>query len=84
MPYITVGKENSGNIDLYYEDHGSGKPVILIHGYPLSGASWEKQIAALLAAATVSSHMIAEDSVSPASLRPATTTTPSPRTYGNS
>jgi non-heme chloroperoxidase len=50
MPYVTVGKENSGNIDLYYEDHGSGKPVVLIHGYPLSGASWEKQTAALLAA----------------------------------
>ena len=49
MPYSTVGKENSGNIDLYYEDHGSGKPVVLIHGYPLSGASWEKQTAALLA-----------------------------------
>jgi len=50
MPYITVGKENSGNIDLYYEDHGSGQPVVLIHGYPLSGASWEKQNTALLAA----------------------------------
>ena len=50
MPYITVGKENSGNIDLYYEDHGSGRPVVLIHGYPLNGASWEKQVAALLAA----------------------------------
>jgi len=50
MPYITVGKENSGNIDLYYEDHGSGKPIVLIHGYPLSGASWEKQVAVLLAA----------------------------------
>ena len=50
MPYLTVGKENSGNIDLYYEDHGSGKPVVLIHGYPLSGASWEKQTAVLLAA----------------------------------
>jgi non-heme chloroperoxidase len=50
MPYVTVGKENSGNIDLYYEDHGSGKPVVLIHGYPLSGASWEKQIGPLLAA----------------------------------
>jgi non-heme chloroperoxidase len=48
MPYITVGKENSGNIDLYYEDHGSGKPVVLIHGYPLSGASWEKQVPSLL------------------------------------
>jgi pimeloyl-ACP methyl ester carboxylesterase len=50
MPYITVGQENSGNIDIYYEDHGSGKPVVLIHGYPLSGASWEKQIPVLLAA----------------------------------
>ena len=50
MPYITVGKENSGNIDLYYEDHGSGEPIVLIHGYPLSGASWEKQTAVLLAA----------------------------------
>jgi len=48
MPFITVGKENSANIDLYYEDHGSGEPVVLIHGYPLSGASWEKQLPALL------------------------------------
>jgi non-heme chloroperoxidase len=50
MPYITVGKENSGNIELYYEDHGLGKPVVLIHGYPLSGAFWEKQVAVLVAA----------------------------------
>ena len=50
MSYVTVGKENSSNIDLYYEDHGSGRPVVLIHGYPLSGASWEKQLGALLAA----------------------------------
>jgi non-heme chloroperoxidase len=48
MPYVTVGKENSSNIDLHYEDHGSGQPVVLIHGYPLSGASWEKQVSALL------------------------------------
>jgi len=48
MPYIKAGKENSGNIELYYEDHGSGKPIVLIHGYPLSGTSWEKQVAALL------------------------------------
>jgi alpha-beta hydrolase superfamily lysophospholipase len=41
-------KGNSGNIDLYYEDHGSGKPIVLIHGYPLSSASWEKQVPALL------------------------------------
>src|SRR3984893_6966943 len=48
MAYIAVGKENSSNIDLYYEHHGSGKPVVLIHGYPLSGASWERQVPALL------------------------------------
>lgn len=50
MPYINVGKENSAEIDLYYEDHGSGDPVVLIHGYPLNGASWEKQLPVLLAA----------------------------------
>jgi len=50
MPYLKVGKENSADIELYYEDHGSGGPVVLIHGYPLSGASWEKQVPALLAA----------------------------------
>ena len=50
MPYIMVGKENSGDIQLYYEDHGSGDPVVLIHGYPLSGASWEKQVPGLLEA----------------------------------
>lgn len=50
MGYIKVGTENSEDINLYYEDHGSGKPVILIHGYPLNGASWEKQTAALLKA----------------------------------
>jgi non-heme chloroperoxidase len=50
MATIIVGKENSTPIELYYEDHGSGSPVVLIHGWPLSGASWEKQTAALLAA----------------------------------
>jgi non-heme chloroperoxidase len=50
MPYVTVGKENSGDLELYYEDHGSGQPVVLIHGYPLSGASWEKQLPVLLEA----------------------------------
>ena len=48
MPYVSVGKENSSKIDLYYEDHGAGQPVVLIHGYPLSGASWEKQLPVLL------------------------------------
>jgi non-heme chloroperoxidase len=50
MPYVTVGHENSGSIDLYYEDHGSGAPVVLIHGYPLSGKAWDKQVPALLEA----------------------------------
>ncbi|TWD55082.1 peroxiredoxin [Arthrobacter sp. AG367] len=48
MAFITVGTENSTDIELYYEDHGSGQPVVLIHGYPLDGSSWEKQTAALL------------------------------------
>ena len=50
MPYIKVGQENSGSIDLYYEDHGSGRPVVLIHGYPLSGRAWDRQVPALLEA----------------------------------
>src|ERR1700726_1260582 len=50
MAYVTVGRENSTDVQLYYEDHGSGDAVVLIHGYPLSGASWEKQVPGLLAA----------------------------------
>lgn len=50
MPYVTVGKENSGDIKIHYEDYGSGKPVVLVHGYPLSGCAWEKQIPVLLEA----------------------------------
>jgi non-heme chloroperoxidase len=50
MSTITVGTENSTPIELYYEDHGTGQPVVLIHGYPLDGRSWEKQSAALLEA----------------------------------
>jgi non-heme chloroperoxidase len=48
MPNITVGHENNKDISLHYEDHGTGQPVVLIHGYPLDGRSWEKQEAALL------------------------------------
>ena len=48
MPYIKVGQENSGSIELYYEDHGAGRPVVLIHGYPLSGRAWDKQVPVLL------------------------------------
>jgi non-heme chloroperoxidase len=48
MSKVKVGTENSTNIELYYEDHGSGKPVVLIHGWPLSGRSWEYQVPALI------------------------------------
>ncbi len=50
MGFITVGTENSTDHELYYEEHGTGQPVVLIHGYPLDGSSWEKQTAALLKA----------------------------------
>lgn len=50
MSYITVGKENSSDIELYYEDLGQGQPVVLIHGWPLSSRSWERQVPALLEA----------------------------------
>jgi non-heme chloroperoxidase len=50
MPFITVGTENSSTIDLYYEDHGAGRPVVLVHGYPVDGHSWERQTRALLEA----------------------------------
>ena len=50
MPHVSVGQENSASIELHYEDHGSGPPVVLIHGYPLSGRAWDKQVAALLEA----------------------------------
>ncbi|MEV0007601.1 alpha/beta hydrolase [Streptomyces sp. NPDC051840] len=49
MPYIKVAEGNSAPVELYYEDHGTGRPVVLIHGWPLNGASWERQTAALLA-----------------------------------
>jgi len=48
MPYVKVGQENSGDIEIYYEDHGSGAPVVLSHGYPASGQAWEKQVTGLL------------------------------------
>ena len=50
MPYVTVGRENTADIRIYYEDHGTGPPVVLVHGYLADGRSWEKQEAALLAA----------------------------------
>jgi non-heme chloroperoxidase len=48
MPNVKVGTENSTNIELHYEDYGTGKAVVLIHGWPLSGRSWEYQLPALV------------------------------------
>jgi non-heme chloroperoxidase len=50
MGTIAVGRENSGDIEIHYEDHGAGPPVVLIHGYPLSGRAWDKQVPVLLKA----------------------------------
>ena len=50
MPTVTVGQENSADIEIHYEDHGVGQPVVLIHGYPLSGRAWDRQVPALLEA----------------------------------
>jgi non-heme chloroperoxidase len=49
MPYLTVGTENDAPTNIHYEDHGSGQPIVLIHGYPLNGNSWERQERELLA-----------------------------------
>lgn len=48
MPFVTVGRENSGNIDIYYEDHGTGPTVVLSHVWPLNSDAWEKQLPVLL------------------------------------
>ena len=50
MPAVPVGRENSADIEIYYEDHGAGQPVVLIHGYPLSGRAWDRQVPVLLEA----------------------------------
>jgi non-heme chloroperoxidase len=50
MPTVTVGQENSAGIEIHYEDHGAGQPVVLIHGYPLSGRAWDKQVPVLVEA----------------------------------
>ena len=80
MPKVVVGRENSADIEIHYEDHGAGQPVVLIHGYPLSGRAWDKQVPVLLEAGY---RVIADDrrgSSSPVSRHPGMTTTPSPPT----
>lgn len=48
MPFVQVGTEGQSPVEVHYEDHGSGRPVVLIHGWPLSGRSWEQQVPALV------------------------------------
>jgi non-heme chloroperoxidase len=50
VPFVKVGRENSADIEIHYRDHGAGPPIVLVHGYPLDGNSWERQERALLAA----------------------------------
>jgi pimeloyl-ACP methyl ester carboxylesterase len=50
MPTVVVDQENKADIEIYYEDHGAGQPVVLVHGYPLSGRAWDKQVPVLLEA----------------------------------
>ena len=76
MPFIRVGTENSMPLDIYYEDHATGTPVVMIHGFPLSGRGWERQERALVAAGYRVITFDRRGLVSRASLRSATTTTP--------
>jgi non-heme chloroperoxidase len=48
MSAVIVGQENNAEIEIHYEDHGAGQPVVLIHGYPLSRRAWDKQLPVLL------------------------------------
>jgi pimeloyl-ACP methyl ester carboxylesterase len=64
MAFVTVGQENSTDINIYYEDHGQGQPVVLIHGCALNGRSWERQPLVLLEASLPGPH------VRPPRLRP--------------
>src|SRR6476646_2446837 len=76
--FIKVGQENSTSIDLHYEDHGSGPPVVLIHGWPLNGDAWEKQTLLFWQKAIARSPMTAVALAGPASQVRVTTTIPSP------
>ena len=71
MPFVTVGNENSADIEIHYNDHGSGRPIVLIHGYPLNGNSWERQERGVAGStATAASATTDAGSVCPASRPP--------------
>jgi pimeloyl-ACP methyl ester carboxylesterase len=78
MPRLTVGSENGTDVEIYYEDHGEGQPVVLIHGYPLNGRSWERQQRELLAAGYRAINYDRRGFGRRASQRWVTITTPSP------
>ena len=80
MPHVKVGTENDNDIKIYYEDHGSGQPVVLIHGYPLNSDSWERQEPELLSAGYRVIRYDRRGFLTRAGRRQASTTTPSPPT----
>ncbi|OKK22267.1 bromoperoxidase [Streptomyces sp. CB00455] len=50
MPRINASTQKGSAVELHFEDRGDGPPVVLIHGWPLSGRSWEPQIGPLVEA----------------------------------
>ena len=78
MPYVTVGKENGANIDIYYNDWGSGQPVVFSHGWPLSADAFEDQMFFLANAAIAASRTIGAGTAVRASPGPGTTWTHTP------
>lgn len=73
MPYVTVGKENGANIDIYYKDWGRGQPIVFSHGWPLSADDWDPQM--LFFSAKVSALLRPIDADMVARLKPAAVTT---------
>ena len=83
MPFISVGKENSQDIELHYKDWGSGQPIVFSHGWPLSADAFEDQMFYLASAASAASRMTGAVTADRASRGTATTWTPTPMTWRN-